>query len=222
MSSVTKLPPALREGDRISREEFLWRWEAEPDLKRAELIDGTVHMPSPVSRLHSRFTRMLIGWISIYSAGTPGTDCGNDSTWLMLQSAPQPDVDLCLLPEYGGNSREAGAYISGAPELAVEVCASSASYDLGPKLDLYRRAGVREYLTVLLAEQQVIWRSFDSPDTETIAPNDAGILCSAVFPGLWLDGEALLRGDQTAVFAVAQQGLASAEHAAFLQRLSGR
>jgi hypothetical protein len=36
------LPPPLREGDRLTRNEFLRRWEAMPELKRAELINGIV------------------------------------------------------------------------------------------------------------------------------------------------------------------------------------
>jgi hypothetical protein len=39
-------------GERLTREEFLRRWEELPDLKNAELIDGVVHVPSPVSRDH--------------------------------------------------------------------------------------------------------------------------------------------------------------------------
>ena len=43
------LPPPLRDGDRLTSDEFMRRWEAMPNLKFAELIDGIVYMPSPVS-----------------------------------------------------------------------------------------------------------------------------------------------------------------------------
>jgi len=37
-------------------------------------------------------------------------------------------------------------YIEGAPELIVEIAASSAAYDLHDKQEAYRRNGVQEYL----------------------------------------------------------------------------
>jgi hypothetical protein len=46
-----------------------------------------------------------------------------------------------------------------------------------------------------------------------------GIYRSEVFPGLWVDTAALLRGDLAAVLAVLQRGIATAEHAAFVARL---
>ena len=50
-------------------------------------------------------------------------------------------------------------------------------------------------------------------------PAADGILRSAVFPGLWLDPAALVRGDKARVKAVLQGGLDSPEHAAFVARL---
>src|SRR5215831_15354338 len=93
-------PPPLRDGDRLTSDEFIRRWEAMPDLKHAELIDGAVYMPSPVSRKHSDFESPLVTWLTIYAAGTPGCWAGSDGTWLMEQSAPQPDIALRVLPGY--------------------------------------------------------------------------------------------------------------------------
>ena len=42
-----RIPP-LRNGDHLTREEFERRYSAMPELKRAELIEGVVYMPSPV------------------------------------------------------------------------------------------------------------------------------------------------------------------------------
>lgn len=42
---------------------------------------------------------------------------------------------------------------------------------------------------------------------------------SHVLPGLWLDAAALLRGDLATVARVAQEGIGSAEHAAFVAKL---
>ena len=50
----TVLPPPLENGDRLGPAEFLRRYEGNPDLKKAELIEGVVCMPSPVSADHAR------------------------------------------------------------------------------------------------------------------------------------------------------------------------
>ena len=157
--SAPVLTPPLREGDRLTREEFLRRWEAMPDLRRAELIDGIVLMPSPISKPHRDFQLSLSFWLGTYEEATPGCEAGATGTWLMsTESAPQPDLDMCILPERGGQSRVEGEYPAGAPELIVEVSHTTSARDAGVKLRLYARSGVREYLIVRPKKQQVIWR----------------------------------------------------------------
>ena len=47
--------PPLESGDRLTRAEFLRRYDAMPDLKKAELIEGVVYVPSPVrQKYHGR------------------------------------------------------------------------------------------------------------------------------------------------------------------------
>ncbi|CAA9377256.1 hypothetical protein AVDCRST_MAG94-4633 [uncultured Leptolyngbya sp.] len=45
------------------------------------------------------------------------------------------------------------------------------------------------------------------------------MLHSQVFPGLWLNVEAMLQGEMRSVLAVLQTGIESAEHQAFVQQL---
>jgi hypothetical protein len=40
--------PPLENGDRLTRDEFERRYDAMPHLKKAELIEGEVYIPSPV------------------------------------------------------------------------------------------------------------------------------------------------------------------------------
>lgn len=148
MLSPPVKPRGLVTGERLTLEEFLRRWEDLPDLKNAELIDGVVYVSSPVSLDHGRFDWRIIWWLSHYAYATPGCDGGNNSTWLMADSAPQPDVYLRILPSHGGQSGSEGPLGAGAPELAVEVSITSTVVDFGPKMRLYQRAGVREYVTV--------------------------------------------------------------------------
>ena len=216
----TLVSQVLVAGQRLKREEFLRRWEAMPEVKRAELIQGIVYMPSPISLDHASRDALVISWLGYYAARTPGCHVGSSATWLMLEDAPQPDAHLRILPEYGGQSRVEGRYGSGAPELAAEVCLSSVSHDLGPKVDLYRTAGVKEYLTVLLAESKVVWYRLAEGQYVPLQTGSDGVIRSVVFPGLWLDPEALLSFNGARVLDVLETGLRSPEHEEFVRVLT--
>jgi hypothetical protein len=49
--------------------------------------------------------------------------------------------------------------------------------------------------------------------------NQDKIFCSQVFPGLWLDKNALLSGNLAAVLEVLKQGIASQEYQIFRENL---
>ncbi len=214
--------PPLENGDRLSRDEFERRYDAMPDLKKAELIEGEVYVGSPVRvRQHGKPHVLLGGWLATYYAGTPGLEVGdNSSIRLDLDNMPQPDVFLMIAPEHNGQARiDEDDYVAGAPELVAEVAASSVSYDLGKKKHVYRRNEVREYIVWRVQDRAVDWFVLRGGSFEPLAPGADGLLRSEVFPGLWLDRDALLRGDLATVLAVVQRGLASPEHAEFVARL---
>ena len=222
MSAPALLPP-LRDGDQLTREEFLRRWEAMPDLKQAELIDGIVYMPSPVSIDHRDFHFRMSGWLFTYVTATPGCGGGATGTWLLSEtSAPQPDLDLCIQPERGGQSRVEGNYPAGAPELIVEISHTTIARDSGVKLRLYERSGVREYLIISPAKRRIAWRELVDGKYREIEPGTDGWLRSRVFPGLWMDPDALWNNDFPGLAAAVQKGAATAEHAQFVQLLAGR
>lgn len=221
MTHLVHINPLLFEpGDRLSLAEFLERWEQMPGLQFAELIDGVVHVPSPVSYSHSSVHSNVQGFLWAYAARTGVCDCLTTATWLMMENAPQPDVAVILLPKYGGRTRIRDKFASGAPELVVEVSGSSRSFDLGPKLALYQRAGVQEYLALLLEEKRAEWRYLQDGSYRLLAVDSEGTLKSAVFPGLWLDERALWTNDRAALLDTLQRGLESEECNAFLARLN--
>ena len=193
----------LHSGDRMSRDEFLWRWEQLPDLKRAELIDGVVYLSSPLSEIHSDYEQLVNRWLSHYEENVPGLKILPNATWLLDASSPQPDLALLRID---GTSHSAGKYRQGPPELVVEICYSSRAYDLGPKLELYRRNGVQEYLTVLLEDKKVQWRILREGQYELLKPSPDGILKSEIFPGLWLDTQALFPPDRKRLLAALDAG----------------
>src|ERR1043165_9476580 len=79
-SSRERVPP-LENGDTLTRDEFERRYSAMPNLKKAELIEGVVYMPSPVSHLrHSKHHALIVTWIGIYWAETYGVEAGDNAT----------------------------------------------------------------------------------------------------------------------------------------------
>lgn len=219
--AVAAIPP-LENGDRLTRAEFERRYDAMPTLKKAELVEGVVYVGSPVRiRHHGRPHAAVMAWLGAYWAATPGTDLADNTTVrLDPENDVQPDVLLRLEPEQGGRSRigEDG-YVEGAPELVFEVAASSASYDLHDKLRAYRRNLVQEYVVWRVLDRVVDWHVLREGAYERLEPDAAGVLRGERFPGLWLAVPALLDGDLATVLATLHEGLASPEHAAFLERL---
>jgi Uma2 family endonuclease len=214
--------PPLENGDRLTREEFERRYEVMPHLTKAELIEGVVYVPSPVRhRQHGQPHIFLSGWLVQYQANTPGVEASDNSTVrLDLDNEPQPDALLFIAPQYGGQVRlSEDGYLEGAPELIVEVASSSASYDLNVKLHVYRRNGVREYLVWRVLDQEIDWFVLHASQYQRLPLDASGVYRSEVFPGLWLDTGALLRGDMTTVLALVQHGVTSPEHAAFVASL---
>jgi Uma2 family endonuclease len=219
----TRKIPELEHGDRLTRAEFERRYQAMPQLKKAELIEGEVYMPSPVRiRRHSGPHFHLITWLGVYTSASPGVEGGDNSTVrLDLDNEPQPDGLLFIDPARGGQARiSEDDYIESAPELVGEIASSSASYDLHAKLNVYRRSGVREYIVWRVLDRQIDWFVLREGSYERKPPDADGILRSEVFPGLWLDAAAMIEGNPARVLAVLQQGLGSAEHAAFVARLN--
>jgi Uma2 family endonuclease len=214
--------PPLKEGDRLTREEFERRYDAMPHLKKAELIEGVVHVPPPVRcDQHGEPHFTLNGWLFAYRARTPGVrGADNTSVRMDLGNMPQPDCLLFIAPESGGRARVDGdGYLNGAPELIAEISASSESYDLHEKLQAYRRNGVREYLIWRVLTRQLDWFVLREGGYERLSPGEDGILRSTIFPGLWLDPAALMGDDLATLLGVLQRGLDSPEHAEFAARL---
>lgn len=215
----------LENGDFLTRAEFERRYEAMPHLKKAELIEGVVYITTRVRfRGHAEPHAHLVGWMGNYCAFTPGVHGGNNaSVRLDLDNEFQPDVLLIRDPAKGGKVRiSPDDFIVGAPELVGEVCSSTVSIDLNAKMRVYRRNGVQEYLVWRVAEKAIDWFVLKGSEFRRLEASADGILKSKVFPGLWLDAAALISDDAAQVLRVVQQGVASAEHAAFVRELQAQ
>ena len=214
--------PELMNGDKLTRHEFERRYMAMSELKKAELLEGVVYMGSPVSfERHAGPHADLMTWLGFYRAMTPGVLSGDNGTVrLDNDNEPQPDAFLFIVSGGQAHIGEDG-YLEGAPELAAEIAASSVSYDLHVKLDVYRRSGVQEYLVWRIDDEAFDWFMFSEGRYERLEPSD-GVLVSKTFPGLRLDAEALLRGDMAHVLSVLQEGVGTKEHEAFVAGLGAR
>lgn len=214
-------PLPLENGARLSRVEFERRYMAMPQIKKAELIEGVVFMPSPVRIEHSRSHAQMITWLGIYQAETQGVDIGDNATLrLDADNEVQPDVFLRIEKASGGTSQiSEDNYLEGPPELIVEIAASSTSYDLHDKKRVYRRNGVQEYLVWRVYDDGVDWFHLQDGEYHELEPDAAGLIRSQIFPGLHLDMAALLAGDLGAVLATLRAGLETEAYLAFVTRL---
>lgn len=215
--------PKLENGDRVTRDEFERRYHQMPHLKKAELIEGVVYVPSPLRyNQHGKPHSQIMTWLGNYAATTPSLETANNTTLrLDFDNEVQPDALLRVDESCGGTSRiSEDDYLEGAPELIVEIAGSSASYDLHDKLQVYRRHGVREYLVWIVTEQTFRWYVWKQGAFQEQFSNEAGILKSQFFPGLWLDVSALLAGEMQQVLTVLNTGLKSTEYQTFVKQLN--
>jgi Uma2 family endonuclease len=220
--TTTKAAPVtLVEGQRLDQPTFHALYEAMPPGTRAELIDGVVYMPSPVSLVHGLADAPVTVWLDYYAENTPGVQFApNATTILGWRSEPQPDGLLRILPECGGRTSDEGGYVGGAPEFIVEVSRATRYVDLGPKKADYERAGVQEYLVRAIDPDELYWFGQEHGVLVPRSTDDDGLYRSTVLPGLWLDPVALLNGDRRRLRAVIDLGCATPEHAAFVAQLA--
>ncbi len=218
---ATPLP--LENGDRLTRAEFERRYNVMPELKKAELIEGVVYMPSPVRhKSHGKPHGLIITWLGVYCAATPKVDFSDNATLRLDQdNEPQPDA-LLRIDESSGGKSSIGEddYLEGSPELIVETASSSASYDLHEKFKVYRRNKIQEYLVWRVYDRQIDWFSLQDEQYVPLSTDAQGVIESLVFPGLKLNVNALLKDALSEVLAELQKGIASEAHAAFVQKLA--
>lgn len=212
-----RTPPTLQNGDNLSLAEFKYLYANSPQIRRAELLEGVVHVPSPVYVPHASAQGDINGLLYTYQSQTPGTIyLGEQSIELDSDNYVQPDAILFV----EGSVTIADGLLIGAPTLVVEVAVSTRAHDLGVKKHIYRRNRVQEYLVLAAFEQEIYWFQYEGGEFQPLLADAAGIYRSRAFPGLWLNAPAFWRRETRAVLATLQQGLATAEHAGFVAGLA--
>ena len=202
MATRTAADVPLESGDHLTREEFHRRYLANPQIKKAELIDGGVYVPSPVRlRHHGRPHGLVMRWLSHYLGDRLDVTLADNTTiYLDDRSEVQPDAFLWL-PEAGGGHETEDGYFEGSPQLIVEVAASSVSYDLYEKKEAFRRNGVPEYVVWRVQDRAIDWFRLVDGQYVRIQPDAEGVVESEQFPGLRLHIPSMLAGDLPALLA---------------------
>jgi len=210
-----KLPPArvppLANGDRLTAAEFMRRYESTQEDFKAELINGITYVMMPAHfEGHGVADSITNLWLGHYAWKTTGVQhAQNVTTKLSRFDIPQPDGVLLWKAEKGGQTRRTpDDYLEGAPELVVEVAASSSNYDMHDKRDAYLRAGVKEYIVVRTWDKAVSWFILEDDQYIELQPDKKGVCRSQVFPGLWLNVPALIALDRAGVLNTLEAGLA--------------
>ena len=224
----------LENGSSFRQPEFHLLYERTPEGFKTELVEGIVYVASPLSRPHGNrhphFSYKLTG----YEMETPGVEV-NDNTSVIVRSVgeTQPDLSLRVRRDHGGRSTtfsvrqgeevhsdDDGDFLATGPEFALEISKSSRALDLGPKRRDYRAGGVQEYVVADVRGRTLHWFDFAGGTDAPVAVPDDGVLRSRALPGLWLNGPALFARDGQAARATLREGLATPEHAAFVERLA--
>lgn len=228
VSAKSDFIPPLENGDRLDRDEFFRRWEATPEIRSAELIEGVVFVNAAAIRfkMHGEPLELISTWLGNYRRFTPECRVSTPTTLkLDDENVFEPDAILLLRPEFGGTCQvDEDDYAQGAPELVVEVAASSSSRDMHSKKGIYERLGVKEYLVWRVLERELSWFRRDASTNKFVSldPSSDGVFKSSTLPGLWLHAEGLFADDYVRVLETLELGTASAEHKEFRQRLVDR
>lgn len=195
--SLRSLP--FENGDVMGRDEFHRLYDACEGLERVELIEGVVYLPSPIRALgNAEEQALVLEWLGRYRGSRRDLKAHGPAT-ILLDDENEPEPDAVLYHVDSGTFSD--GYLARAPELVVEIAATSAARDLHQKKRAYERNRVREYIVWRTQEGAVDWFRLSGGVYAHIAPDARGLIESEAFPGLRLDVAAMLQLDREAVLA---------------------
>jgi hypothetical protein len=84
------------------------------------------------------------------------------------------------------------------------------------------RDGDREYTVAAVRTQQLFWFIRRRGKFKPLPKGADGVIRFEVLPGFWLDAQAFANRDGMRLLAALHQGVASAEHAAFVAKLASK
>lgn len=203
MTAPVRTGPWLESGDRMDQRRFHALYARTPEQFRAELIEGVVYVASPVRySKHDEHAALVRTWLGVYAAAKADVKVGNEASLVLDdENEVHPDAFLFHTGPGAQLNETAEGYLEGAPELVVEVAASSVSRDLHQKKDAYARNGVREYIVWRVEDGAIDWFELSEGQYRARELPGSGVVESNIFPGLVLEVRAALRLDAAAVLA---------------------
>ena len=124
-----------------------------------------------------------------------------------------------MLPEYGGQFQSQGDITVGTPALILEVSDTGAEVGLGEEFNVYEAVGVQECIVADAEFQKISWFHMYNGKYQLLEPGKDEVYRSKLFPGLWLDVDAVYQYATKRFREVMQAGLQSPEHAEFVEKL---
>lgn len=210
--------PPLRDGDRLTADEFHRRYEAMPHIINANLINGVVYVTPHFRCAHGEANATLCGLFGSYTRRLHGIQELINITWRVdAHNEPQPNFVARYTSRRNGNSRyDSDGFLTGVPEFVGEIADDdTVELDAGPKRELYQRIGVREYFLWRVREKRIDWWGLVDGIYQPVPTDHAGVAHSRVFPGFRVNIPVLLRDDARQVADTIDTGLASPEYQAF-------
>jgi Uma2 family endonuclease len=111
--------------------------------ERIELIDGAIVEMSPIGQDHWGRHMLVVKYL-IRTLGDHAGVAGQSSLPLGIRDEPQPDIAILSPRDYRSEPPPSPAEIYAA----IELSDSSLKKDLGPKLKLYARHRIADYVVV--------------------------------------------------------------------------
>ncbi len=181
-----------------------------PELHRRGADRWSRAFAFTVSNTHADLSYVVSAWTAPYLIANPRLRAGANGTWhLPGQNVPQPDLALWIAEKHGGRVRIVNDYPVGAPELIIEISKTASARDRGSKLAMYREGGVSEYVTVHPKQRKIVWRQLVNGRYHELPADEDGWFRSRIFPGLWLDPEALWTRDLAGLANAVAKGVAA-------------
>lgn len=200
MTTAKSPGPELENGAVMTREEFHAAYVQCEGYERVELIEGVVYLPSPIKiESHARPQSLLLLWLSTYALGNPALLATGPAS-VLLDDLNEPEPDALLLRTTPGWMSPDG-YVVKAPELLVEIAATTKSRDLNQKKRAYERNGVKEYVVWRVADGAIDWFTLRDGSYRSRTPDSQGRIESEQFAGLVLDVPAALAFDSVRTLA---------------------
>ena len=147
--------------------------------ERLELIDGEIVEMTPIGHRHGACVAQLNERLVI-GVGGRALVWVHGPARLGVDSVPEPDLALL----------RRGSYRSGSPRpddvlLVIEVAESSLRYDRTRKLQLYARAGVRDYWVVSVAGEWI--EVYRSPEADSYRERRRAGVGERIAPAVFAD-----------------------------------